>query len=976
MTLAERKPPVPDRRTRGHNGPRLFERSQFLDEFEAIFSRSLQVPSPCIAIEGTWGSGRTALINAAADTAVRSGCLVLRARGGSVERQSPHSVLGSLVESAAAVAEGLDGAPEQARQLSARLEGGRSGRSDVGDVSTLFHRLVVSLRELAPVLLVVDDADQADPETVAVLNYVVRRLEDQQIWLLVSARHLHPGIGLRPIDGLLTEPQTRQFILEPLHAESVGTILSGFFEQVPDAEFVTACHDATGGSPFFLKALLPSLARAGVTPTAAMADRIERVPAPKITQFVLGRLGQLPVAASDLLQACAILGDEADPTVARDLARIDALAAERAADAAAQMELLHPGRPFRFSSPLIRWAIYHDIPTARRSQLHARASQLLDEHRAEDAAVAHHLLATEPAGQVEVADRLHRMGRSALEAGHVDLALRCLERALTESPPSDRGGDLYLDLASAELARHGPAALAYLQRSVELGGADHAALIRVGVDLLDEYGSRPDSRNEAAATLRDMSNRLDPVDRNLRIELELSLQAASDRTDDRVEDSRGSACYSTSRATMTTRSHSWPGRCSTSTMPSPRRPSGPEELTASLEQVFDVDQFVRFDQVAGRAQTMTLFGLLCADRFADVDDLLERALARIRGRDSFPPSDGPPPWRRCHCCGRGRWWRPRRCASGPKPSGPDSTGTLPPRPAMGHLDVLVKQGRIDEAERLLGSPGPTGPNDPGEIDLSFVRAWARIELGRLNVAQGRMEHALEHFVDAGDEATRAGIVSPALISWRADAAMVLSAQEQWQEARQLATENLRLARSFGTARIVGTALRASAAATPDLEQRTTMLAEAVAVLETSPARLESAQALVDLGTALVGRNLKEEARSVLRRGASLASLVAPTSCWRRRGTSFGPPGPAPSTRLCRAGVADPGRAPRGAHGGQGPDQPEDRRRAVRHAEDGRRPPGQGLPQVGDRRSTGAALGVVPTRRRGGDPELPLNASAL
>jgi DNA-binding CsgD family transcriptional regulator len=872
VTLAERKPPVPDRRTRGHNGPRLFERSQFLDEFEAIFSRSLQVPSPCIAIEGTWGSGRTALINAAADTAVRSGCLVLRARGGSVERQSPHSVLGSLVESAAAVAEGLDGAPEQARQLSARLEGGRSGRSDVGDVSTLFHRLVVSLRELAPVLLVVDDADQADPETIAVLNYVVRRLEDQQIWLLVSARHLHPGIGLRPIDGLLTEPQTRQFILEPLHAESVGTILSGFFEQVPDAEFVTACHDATGGSPFFLKALLPSLARAGVTPTAAMADRIERVPAPKITQFVLGRLGQLPVAASDLLQACAILGDEADPTVARDLARIDALAAERAADAAAQMELLHPGRPFRFSSPLIRWAIYHDIPTARRSQLHARASQLLDEHRAEDAAVAHHLLATEPAGQVEVADRLHRMGRSALEAGHVDLALRCLERALTESPPSDRGGDLYLDLASAELARHGPAALAYLQRSVELGGADHAALLRVGVDLLDEYGSRPDSRNEAAATLRDMSNRLDPVDRNLRIELELSLQAASDRTDDRIDG------LERLRALLDE-----PGddddpipllaRTVLDVHDALTAPSiGAQELTASLEQVFDVDQFVRFDQVAGRAQTMTLFGLLCADRFADVDDLLERALATNPGRDSLPAQRRAATLAAVSLLWQGSLVEAEEMCQRAEALGARLDGTLPPRPAMGHLDVLVKQGRIDEAERLLGSSGPTGPNDPGEIDLSFVRAWARIELGRLNVAQGRMEHALEHFVDAGDEATRAGIVSPALISWRADAAMVLSAQEQWHEAQQLATENLRLARSFGTARIVGTALRASAAATPDLEQRTTMLAEAVAVLETSPARLEIAQALVDLGTALVGRNLKEEARGVLRRGASLASL--------------------------------------------------------------------------------------------------------
>ena len=36
------------------------------------------------------------------------------------------------------------------------------------------------------------------------------------------------------------------------------------------------------------------------------------------------------MAASDLLQACAILGDGPDPTVARTLAKIDSLAAERA----------------------------------------------------------------------------------------------------------------------------------------------------------------------------------------------------------------------------------------------------------------------------------------------------------------------------------------------------------------------------------------------------------------------------------------------------------------------------------------------------------------------------------------------------------------------------------------------------------------------------------------------------------------------
>ncbi len=44
------------------------------------------------------------------------------------------------------------------------------------------------------------------------------------------------------------------------------------------------------------------------------------------------------------------------------------------------------------------------------------------------------------------------------------------------------------------------------------------------------------------------------------------------------------------------------------------------------------------------------------------------------------------------------------------------------------------------------------------------------------------------------------------------------------------------------------------------------------VLEASPARLERAHALVDLGTALIELDRKEEARGVLRQGASLASL--------------------------------------------------------------------------------------------------------
>jgi DNA-binding CsgD family transcriptional regulator len=198
---------------------------------------------------------------------------------------------------------------------------------------------------------------------------------------------------------------------------------------------------------------------------------------------------------------------------------------------------------------------------------------------------------------------------------------------------------------------------------------------------------------------------------------------------------------------------------------------------------------------------------------------------------------------------------------------PDRDTTGPdPRPVTGHIDVLVQQGRLDEAERLAES------TEPGPIELTAFVALSQIERGRLLVAQGHAGQALEAFTAAGDAADRARILNPTMVPWRADAVMALLELEAWERAQQLADENLRLARSFGAGRNIGTALRASAAATPDLAVRTQLLTEAVAVLEICDARLELAHALVDLGAALVDHNRKEEARGVLRHGASLASL--------------------------------------------------------------------------------------------------------
>ena len=883
------------RRSQGSDSYWLHERSQFLREFEEIFSRTVQVPSRCIAIEGPWGSGRSAVLNAACGVASRSGGLVLRARGGEFEKRTPFSILSKFVESAAALRSGTEEIVARAEAVEALVTGPEAVHRAPMDVSPLFYALVIALRQLGPVLLAVDDADLADRETLAVLQYVVHRLEQQQIWLLVTTRPLHPGVGLRPVDWLLMEPGTRQFSLEALQAESVRAIITEYFGEEPDPTFVAACYDATGGMPLFLNALLPSLLRHRVRPTADMAGRIEEMPVPKITQMVLGRLALLPVAASDLLQVSSVLGDISDPTVSRLLAKIDALAAERAADAASQMELLRPGRPLRFSSPLIRWAIYHDIPTARRSQLHARAAQLLAEHGADEATVAQHLLATEPAGDVVTAERLRHTGRTALRAGDVDLALRCLHRALAEFPPAEQRGSLCLDLAAAEIAQRRPSALSHFTRAIELGVTNDAEVIRVAVALLHALADMPQVRPEALMAVRRVTSRLDAVERDLQIEFELALSMASSHPAQR---SRGVRRLRTLLAQPGDNGRAMPQMARTfleinHVAGEPTVTA--EELAASLEAVLDADQLLSDDPVVETVQALACYELLCTDRFEYVDELLHRVELRARKIGHLQSQLD---------CARlltlSLLWQGSLTAAeeecriqyelGSKLGGESS------RPTIGLVDVLLGQGRVDEAALLINTLRPEA------IDEAIYRAAVHVERGRLMVASGQLEDGLEEFLEAGEDALGLGIVNPALMPWRADAAMVLATLGRHADAHRLADEHLRLAREFGAVRTIGIGLRAVAASTVDLTERIVLLSEAVELLEPSAARLDAALALIELGTALVEKKDKEAARGVLRRGATMASLCGARHLVEEAGTQLRAAGARPR-RLGTVGIA-------------------------------------------------------------------------
>ena len=156
--------------------------------------------------------------------------------------------------------------------------------------------------------------------------------------------------------------------------------------------------------------------------------------------------------------------------------------------------------------------------------------------------------------------------------------------------------------------------------------------------------------------------------------------------------------------------------------------------------------------------------------------------------------------------------------------------------------------------------------------------------------------------------------------WRSRAATLLAELGASDEAAALAREELQLARAFGAPRAIGVALRVAGAvgAQPPLPA----LKEAVAVLEETPARLELARALVDLGAAQRRGGQRSAAREPLARGLDLAHALrrrAPDDP-RARGAA-GRRRAAPADRAQRPRRAHPERAARRRAGRERPDQP-------------------------------------------------------
>ena len=187
------------------------------------------------------------------------------------------------------------------------------------------------------------------------------------------------------------------------------------------------------------------------------------------------------------------------------------------------------------------------------------------------------------------------------------------------------------------------------------------------------------------------------------------------------------------------------------------------------------------------------------------------------------------------------------------------------RTAYGALACChIQRGELAHAESALTFIGH--PQVEASIHLPFlldVRA-------QLRLAQLRPEEALRDALDAGRRLRNDyGISSPGAVAWRSTAALAHLALGERARAQKLASEELDLARAASIGRVVVRDLRVLGLAERG-DRGLELLAEAVALADSSPPRLEQIHALIDLGSALRRANRRAEAREPLRKALDLS----------------------------------------------------------------------------------------------------------
>jgi DNA-binding CsgD family transcriptional regulator len=817
----------------------LLERTEEIFEIERALYRLVGGSAGLLVVEGDAGSGRTSLLNQVVIGARNAGIPVLSASGGASERGVPFGLAGQLF--------GISPAPD----------GESTASQGTDSVFAAMYRNLTERCSAGPAVIVVDDVQLLDELSLRWLVYLSRRLNtlpavlavalsrDIEIspagaTLMIELRHRLDAVTLRPA---------------PLSERAAAELLGKQTGQSVPQPAVAVCVELTNGNPLLLVELARTLAREDIDLGLMTVDQLAEIAPPSVAQYVLSKIAHLPAEVKQVALAVAVLGPSASSNVIATMCSVDESTVHDTLMTLNQLGIIRSIRPAQYVHPLVRNALYADMRADERQRYHQTAAALLRGERGRPSDVARHLLAASSTVDSETVEMLCQVAVDLIATEDHAIAADCLRRVMRGPISPARRGQLALTLGTMLETREPQAAIEYLRHAVATVDQPHQiseAYLALG-RALASCGQTPEAVEMLQGCIERLADEQPALEKRVRdVQLMLSLLHG---------DTIGSAGAALSQATASIGGDV------------PTVPRAVRATWSGAGRIIAVRQMSRFLEeppapsehpLERAAALLTLIyadhGDLAAGYLKSIADKAPRVAEVVTVRAAVELVNGDV----------SQAVRSARHALELVEAGAARPLLLDHRAML--AIALSESGEHAQAVSILGDTGAAGDQPDDWYVNHFLEAR-----GRLRVAAGDVHTGLADLLECGRRLERWEVDNPLVSEWRSAAAIALSQVGDHDRALTLAEEQLRAAYFWGAPRAIGVALRARGLIEKEPQNRREWLTQAVDQLRNSPAVLDLAQSMLDLGTAMVLQEDLLPAREQLREGLAIAQRCGATA---------------------------------------------------------------------------------------------------
>jgi len=246
------------------------------------------------------------------------------------------------------------------------------------------RRYLEAVAKAAPLIVVVDDLQWAEPPVVALIEQLLERVADAPILVICVAR---PEFLEQRRDWGAGKPNSSTITLDPLSPQDTGTLISRLLEiEAIPTDLRDQIIERSAGTPLFCEEFIQMLIDEGRLvhegPSWRAVGAIEQIRVPQSINAVLAaRLDGLADGEKRVLQAASVIGQRFQ------LGQLQELSG--AGDAEEMLEALRrkglviggdgDGDELAFRHLLIRDAAYGSLPKSERAVLHDRFGTNLEQ---------------------------------------------------------------------------------------------------------------------------------------------------------------------------------------------------------------------------------------------------------------------------------------------------------------------------------------------------------------------------------------------------------------------------------------------------------------------------------------------------------------------------------------------------------------------------------------------------------------------